>query len=155
MSRSISKKSLTISILALILAFGALLAIFAGVGNKSDTDSVGSLSYSIGTIDTSTGKSLDSKLSLYTKDKYSVDGLEIKLADEPTVTDKVFFYDEDGEFVSATAEQAGDFSSELVPETAASFRILITPLEVDGEPVEVTFTNKGSYSRQLEVTYNK
>ncbi len=75
--------------------------------------------------------------------------------DEPTVTYKVFFYDEDGEFISASAEQVGDFTSDSIHEGAATFRVLITPNKVDGEAVEVTTLNKASYIEQLEISFNK
>ena len=155
MSYSKSKKATIISIVAIIVSLTAFLGVVVGLVNMSDTDSVSNTGFSVGTIDATTGKALDSKLSIYTPDKYTVDGLEIKLVDEPTVTYKVFFYDEEGEFVSASAEQAGDFVSTSVPEGAATFRVLITPNKVDGEAVEITMLNKASYIEQLEISFNK
>lgn len=155
MSYSKSKKSTIISIVAIVLSFAAFLCVFVGSGNKSGNDGISYFDYSIGTIDDDTGKALDSKLSIYTRGKHDVEGLEIKLADEPTVTYKIFFYDEEGEYLSASNELTGDFASSGIPDDAATFRVLITPIAVDGEAVEVTTLNKASYIEQLDISFDK
>lgn len=155
MSYSKSKKATLISIVAIIIALTSLFGVLIGSSNKSDSNGVTYFGYSVGTIDSTTGKALDSKLSIYTPDKYNVEGLEIKLADEPTVTYKVFFYDEDGEFISASAEQSGDFDATNIPSNADTFRVLIIPNKVDGKDVEVTIKNKSSYVKQLNISFDK
>ena len=154
MSYTKSKKSMLISVIALVIAIISLGTVF--MGGKSDTtaNTLNSLDYSIGAIDES-GKAIDSKLSVYTNEKNTVEGLEITIVDEPTITYQVFFYDEEGAFVSASETSDADFDAATIPENAATFRILITPVEVDGEAVEITALNKSNYTKQLEVTFNK
>ena len=48
-----------------------------------------------------------------------------------------------------------DFDATEIPETAAFFRIVITPNQVDGEDVVLSVLNAGKYAGQLEVTYSK
>lgn len=154
MSYARSKKSMVISIIAIVLSIVAFSAVFFGLSGNDDTKTVNSSSFSIGAIDAE-GKAIDSKLSLYTKDKNTIEGLEITIVDEPTITYQVFFYDEDGNFVSASESLDTDFDATTIPEGASTFRIVITPDEVDGEAVEITTLNKSTYAKQLEVTFNK
>ena len=154
MSYSRTKKSTIISIVAIILSIVAFSTVIFGIGGNDDTKTVNSMNYTVGSIDAE-GKAIDSKLAIFTKDKSTVEGLEITIVDEPTITYQVFFYDEDGNFVSATESLAEDFDATTIPEGASTFRILITPVEVDGEAVEITVLNKSNYAKQLEVTFNK
>lgn len=154
MSYARSKKSMVISIIAIVLSIVAFSAVFFGISDNDDTKTVNSSSFSIGAIDAE-GKAIDSKLSLYTKDKNTIEGLEITIVDEPTITYQLFFYDEDGNFVSASDNLDTDYDVTTIPEGASTFRIVITPDEVDGEAVEITALNKSTYTKQLEVSFNK
>lgn len=154
-TRKLSKLSIGVGITAIILTLLTVLGISVGIHNANVTSRKVSVSdYEIGAI-TEEGKIVDSKLSIYMEEAETVDGLEIELdSDSATVTYKVAFYDEDGKFLSMTEEQTGDFDNANVPENAKSFRIVITPYEVDGESVKLNVFNKSEYIKQLTVRYN-
>lgn len=154
-AKSVSKISLGVAITSILLTVVTVLGVFVGIHNANVTSKkVSASDYTVGAI-TDEGKIVDSKLSVYMKETETVDGLEIELDSETaTVTYKVAFYDEDGKFLSMTEEQTGDFDNANVPENAKSFRIVITPYEVDGESVKLNVFNKSEYIKQLTVRYN-
>lgn len=153
--KSKSKLKMALSIISVILSIITIVALFVGLGKLADTKTLSNSDYSIGTINES-GKIVESKQSAYSKDTYSVDGMSIELDEETaTITYKVAFYDKDGKFVSMTDTLDADFNTANIPETAETFRVVITPLAVDGEPVELNIFNVGKYVSQLKVTFNK
>lgn len=153
--KSKSKLKMALSIISVILSIITIVALFVGLGKLADTKTLSNSDYSIGTINES-GKIVESKQSAYSKDTYSVDGMSIELDEETaTITYKVAFYDKDGKFVSMTDTLDADFNTANIPETAETFRVVITPLAVDGEPVELNILNVGRYVGQLKVTFNK
>ena len=153
-AKSLSKVSLGVAITSIVLAVVTVLGISVGLHNANITSKTMNASdYTVGAI-TVEGKIVESKLSVYS-DMETVEGLEIELDSETaTVTYKVAFYDEDGKFLSITGEQTGDFDNENVPENAKSFRIIITPYEVDGEAVKLNVFNKAEYIKQVTVRFN-
>ena len=90
------------------------------------------------------------------KDTESVEGLTIDIdEDNATISYRVAFYDEEGEFVSITDYLETDYDETVTPETAESFRVLITPDQVDGEDVEINIFTIAKYANQLDVAYSK
>lgn len=144
-----------VTIVALVLSVITFSAVFLGVSSNDTTDELNRIDYALGTIDATTGKALDSKLAICTEDMNNIEGLEIEIVDEPTVTYQVFFYDEDKEYLSASESLSADYTAETVPEGAKYFRIVITPLEVDGEAVEINPLTMSKYTKQLTVTFDK
>lgn len=140
---------------SLVLSVVTLVAVGLGFSKLADTKTVTNSDYTIGSI-TETGKAVESKYSAYMKQAENVDGLTIDIDEEKTtVTYKVAFYDEDGKFISMTESLESDFDSTATPETAETFRVIVTPYQVDGENVELNIFNMGKYTSQLEVTFNK
>ena len=154
-AKKMSKVSLVASISAIVLTVLTVLGISVGVFAANVTSTkVNVGDFDKGTI-TAEGKIVDSKLSLYMEEAETVDGLEIELdSDSATITYKVAFYDEEGKFISITEEQTGDFDNANVPESARSFRVVITPYEVDGKAVKLHLFNKADYIKQITVRYN-
>lgn len=144
-----------LSIGSVILSVVTLVAVCVGLSNLADTKKVSKTDYAIGTIN-ETGKVVESKQSAYMKEAETVDGLSIEIDEETaTITYKVAFYDEDGNFISATENLDADFDATSIPENADTFRVVITPYQVDGENVELNILNVGKYTSQLDVTFNK
>ena len=145
-----------ITLVSLFLSIATLVAVCVGLGNlNKTTENVSRNDYTIGTI-TQTGKFADSKQHAYMKDAETIDGLVIDIDEEnATITYKVAFYNEDGEFISMTESMETDFDSANIPESATSFRVEITPNQVDGENVELNIFNLSNYTSQIEITYNK
>lgn len=144
-----------LTIVSVVLSIATLVAVCVGLNNLADTKSVNKSDYAIGTIN-ETGKVVESKQSAYMKDAESVDGLTIDIDEETaTITYKVAFYDEDGNFISMTESLESDFDATNIPENADTFRVVITPYAVDGENVELSIFNMGKYTSQLDVSFNK
>lgn len=144
-----------ITFVSIALILGLLISVIVGLSNLQPTKNVGNLDYSISSIDTTTGKVIDSNQNIVMKNLGNVDGMTITLDEDAQITYKVAFYDEDEEFVSITASQSADFDAENIPETAKYFRVVITPNQVDGENVTVTLLNMANYTSQVEITFNK
>ena len=148
----------TITIISFVMSlvmFGAFLFnIFTRPGETTET--LGRSDYSIAAVDATSGKIVESKLSIVSKKLNTIDDLDIDLADDATISYKLFFYDED-EKILTTKGTTGDLTGETfeVPEGAVYFRIMITPAQVDGEPVELSMWNVGKYIKQIEVTFAK
>lgn len=151
-----SKIKWLLSIASVVLSVITLVALVVGLNNlTTDTKSVSNNDYAIGTIN-ETGKIVESKQSAYMKDAETIDGLTIDIDEETaTITYKVAFYDEDGKFISMTDAMSEDFDATAIPETADTFRVVITPYQVDGENVELSIFNMGKYTSQLDVSFNK
>ena len=75
--------------------------------------------------------------------------------DNATISYRVVFYDEEGEYLSTTEALETDYDETTTPETAESFRVVITPDQVDGEDVEISIFTMSKYANQLDVAYNK
>lgn len=144
-----------LTITSVVLSVITLVAVCVGLGNLADTKNVDRNDYAIGTI-AETGKIVESKQHAYMKDAENVDGLVIDIDEEnATITYKVAFYDADGNFISMTETMSEDFDTTNIPENADTFRVEITPNQVDGENVELNIFNMGKYTSQLDVSYNK
>ena len=139
-----------------VLSVVALVGVCFGVSNLAKTKSVNNGDFAVGTIVAESGKIVESKHSAYMKDAENVDGLTIDIDEETaTISYKVVFYDEDGKFISMTETMDEDFDATNIPENATSFRVVVTPYQVDGEDVELNIFNMAKYTSQLEITYNK
>ena len=107
-----------ITFVSIALILGLLISVIVGLSNLQPTKNVGSLDYSISSIDTTTGKVIDSNQNIVMKNLGNVDGMEITLDEDAQITYKVAFYDENKDFVSITDKQSTDFDAESIPATA-------------------------------------
>ena len=109
----------------------------------------------MGTIDEN-GTMVDSKKSIGMEDAETVDGLVIDIDEESaTISYRVVFYGEEGEYISTTDMLDVDYDVTSAPEGAETFRVVITPYQVDGEDVSISIFGISKYAKQLDVTYNK
>ena len=146
---------LVLSFIMTVIMFGSFVNGLIVERASRTTDTLSASEYSIGTIDSTSGKILESKKNAYTKDMYKLEGVKISLnAEIAPGTYKVAYYDEDGKFLSMSDELTASYDAEA-PEGAVYFRVLVTPYQVDGEDVTLTLLNKSKYVNQLEVIYNK
>ncbi len=109
--------------------------------------------YNLGSIDLN-GKVCDSKQNIVQKDLQTVEGLEIEVSEDSTITYKVAFYGENDELVLLTDSLNEDLDLSIIPEAAKTFRVVITPNAVDGEIVEISSVMISKYSKMLTVKYN-
>lgn len=140
---------------AVVLSVVALVSAIIGLTKNITTTKLGSTDYAIGSVD-STGKVIDSKKSVYSKDLNTTDNLTIDIdEDTATIIYKVAYYDENEKFVSMTEAMSKDLDTTSIPSTAEYFRVIITPNQVDGEDVTLNIFNMSKYTSQIEVTFDK
>lgn len=143
-------------IVSCLLSIATAMMVGVGMSNSlKTTATVRGVEYTRGNVDES-GKHIDSKKAIVMKETKNVDGLTIDIDEEnATITYCVVFYGEDGAFISKTESMATDYEATSTPETAETFRVVVTPNQVDGEDVEIGGLEVGKYAKQIEVTYNK
>jgi len=148
-------KSLLI-VLSFLLSLVTTLAVCFGIAKATETtQTVRKSEYVLGSIDES-GKVIESKKSIVMENAKSVDGLTIDIDEEnATVSYRVVFYGEDGEYLSTTESMETDYDATSVPESAETFRVVVMPYQVDGEDVKINMFTIGKYAKQLDITYNK
>lgn len=145
-----------ISLLALFLSVATLIALLLGVFAPGDsTKSLKWNDYERGNVN-EVGKVIESRQSMCSSELNNIDGLVVDIDEEKaTITYKLAFYDEDGKYLSMTESLDKDFDNSIIPEGAEQFRVIITPLEVDGEPVEIGYFAMSKYASQLDVTFDE
>ena len=130
----------------------AVIFAFVKIDKNEKTKTLGtnSFTYAIGLLDAE-GEYEQGTSSIYMKDYYSVDGLTIEIEDKATITYKLFFYDENNDFIDMTSDLSLSYDSSSTPATAEYFRIMITPTN----DAEVSFFEIDDYAEQLTVSINK
>ena len=143
-------------VLSFVLSLITTIAVCFGISNATKTtQSVSKSEFVLGSVDES-GKVIESKKSIVMENAKNVDGLTIDIDEEnATITYRVVFYGEDGEYLSTTESLETDYDATSTPETAETFRVVITPYQVDGEDVKIGYFTINKYAKQLDITYNK
>lgn len=142
-------------VVATVVGIGALIGHF--VSNKADEDGrvIINPSYEIGGL-TAYGKYKETKESIYTKEAFKCDGLNIEPQFDSTITYQVFFYDGLGNFIDSSASLDGYYTEEI-PTGSSYARIVITPkwdkdTKDDDKKINIFQVNK--YAKQLTVKVN-
>lgn len=151
------KNRKTGKIVAFILTFVLLCGVIAGfvwwvnAPNTTDKKIVITPEYNVGALDSS-GAYAKSDKSIYTRDAFDCSGLEVNVAFDSTLTYKLYFYDADNAFISATAGYKTNVVAEL-PTSATTARIMITPdwTDVDSFNQIITSDNIEFYASQIQV----
>ena len=141
------------TILTIIVVLGLIAAVIAlSVQlSRTATTTLGGDMYSIGTLDSETGEYVSGDTAIYTRKGVSSDGLKCELAENATVNYQLFFYDKDGEFISATQILTSDYNGEN-PEGAKTVKVMIIP--TSDEDSKVSVVEIFGYANQLTVTVN-
>lgn len=156
LSRKLKKIALCVVIAALAMAS---VVAFVKIGKLEKTKDVGTLSYSIGTINEEDGKEAKSEHALRTKhlsaDKFN----KIVIQDKPDVTYQIFYYNADKKFIGKSADLSADTTElektqtvETVTENVKYFRVVI---KVTDTAKKVTIFNMNKYVKQVTVTLSK
>lgn len=117
---------------------------------KLDTKTISSTKFSVGGLD-SNGKYMNTNTSIYTKEAFECQGLEVSLDFDNEIEYQIYFYDQNNDFVHTTGKLSGAFVKESVPFFAKYARIVVTPKEDDVvSTIEVL-----KYARQLTVKVNR
>ena len=156
LSRKLKKIALCVVIAALAMAS---VVAFVKIGKLEKTKDVGTLSYSLGTINEQDGKEAKSEHSLRSKhlsaDKFD----KIVIQDKPDVTYQIFYYNADKKFIGKSADLSADTTElektqtvETVTENVKYFRVVI---KVTDTAKKVTIFNMNKYVKQVTVTLSK
>ena len=156
LSRKLKKIALCVVIAALAMAS---VVAFVKIGKLEKTKDVGTLSYSIGTINEQDGKEAKSEHALRTKhlsaDKFN----KIVIQDKPDVTYQIFYYNADKKFIGKSADLSADTTElektqtvETATENVKYFRVVI---KVTDTAKKVTIFNMNKYVKQVTVTLSK
>lgn len=140
---------------ALILIATALIVGFSKIGKLETTKTLSSLSFDIGTVSTTDGKNQESKQAIYLKDYEKLEDAKIEMKEDAKVTYKMFYYNANKEFISASEEFSVNYDKANNAEGAVYFRMVITPAQVDGEAVTINLLNIAKYTNQISVTVAK
>lgn len=149
-----NKTKINVLIAAVVVLGLMLLGAFSKIDNLQANRKLTANDYNIGAVSVETGKVIESKQN-FCSEMFEIDGAEIKVEEDATASYKVFFYDEDKAYISATDTLSEDLATDSIPETAKYFRVMVTPALVDGEPVECKITNMSKYISQISVTIEK
>lgn len=144
-----SKTKGFLTVLLIILLIVGVVALSVALSKTITTRDLNGFQYTIGGLDAE-GEFEESTASVCTKDLISVDGLKCKIVKRATIEYKLFFYDKDGEFISATADLDANYESDP-PEGARYVKIMITPTN----DAEITIFEKSGVVKQLTVTVSK
>lgn len=150
-----NKSKWIVTLVAFLLIAAVLVGFGVKISQQEKTVTLNSFGYSVGGVNSTTGKVIETKKSIYTKNLGNVAGMEIEIGEDATITYKVAFYDEDKDFISMTDAQSDDFDNANIPELAKYFRVVITPNQVDGEDVTINTLSIAKYANMLKITYNK
>ena len=130
---------------------GAVVTLFVMLDRNTTVTEIGAEQYIIGGLDDE-GAATEGDTSIVTRGTFTTDGLKVELADEASVTYQLFFYDGEGNFISATGDLSVDFDGEI-PENAASAKCEITPTaDEDGK---VDLIEVLGYAGQVTISINR
>lgn len=146
--------TILIVVISLAVLVGGLSLINHFTSSKEDEEGyvVVNPSYAIGGINDE-GKYEKTKLTVYTKELIKADSIKIELDFDNNIEYQLFFYDEKGNFVSATETLTENYD-EYLPEGATHFKVMITPLwdnDVEAEDKELNIFQVRKYTKQLTI----
>lgn len=146
-----SIKSILLTILSIMLCVGLVFGIGAAViKNEEETKkTISSYSFDYGNL-SSDGIFVEDKAAIYTKEAISCKGLEVELKFENNIEYNIFFYQEDGSFLSATGFSRKSYTEDI-PEGARTCRIVIRPIDDDS----IAFYEIQTYAKQLTIKVDK
>ena len=132
---------------------------FVKISKVEKTKDVGTLSYTIGSLNADDGKEIKDERSLRSKilsaDKFN----KIDIKDKADVTYQIFYYNADKEFIGKSEELSADTTElpatqtvQSATENVAYFRVVI---KVTDTEKKVTIFNMNKYVKQVTVTLDK
>ena len=154
-------KTIGLGLLGLLVLGGAIFGISSLVEKQDEELKVIHPVFEVGGLNEVDGKYEKSDKTLYTKNAFECQGLEIKLDFDNTIKYQVFFYESDGDYLGSTEVFDGNEDID-VPLFASHARIELTPNWAEmGEDYDtekeqiVKWYETTKYGSQLEVKVNK
>ena len=131
---------------------GAVIGLAIQLDRRTTIETVGGEAYSIGLID-GNGENKDGNTAIYMRKGVTVKGLRCSLAEDAKIEYKIFFYDNDGKFISASSALQTDYDGKDIPALAKTARVMITPTaDEDGK---VSLVEVLGYAGQLTVSFER
>lgn len=154
--RKFKKIMLWVLIAALVTA---VVVAFVKISKIEKTKDVGTLSYSIGSLNADDGKEIKDEHSLRTKhlsaDKFN----KIDIKDKADVTYQIFYYNADKKFIGKSEDLSADTTelpaTQTVNETTENVKYFRVVVKVTDTAKKVTIFNMNKYVKQVTVTLNK
>lgn len=146
--KSNKAKTVTIALL-FVLVVSAVISLGVRLGQSQTYAYLGHDDYVVGTLD-NTGAFTKNGGSFVTEDYYEVDGLAVTVKENAELSYKLYFFNEDKEFISATNNFCVTYNG-VIPEDAAFFKISIDPTNDD----DISIYDIMNFSSQVEVKYYK
>ena len=143
------KKALVIGLAGLTLV-GAIAGLSTLFREDEETTKVIKPKYEIGAL-TDTGRYLETNESIYTKDAFECQGLDIDLAFDNNISYRVYFYDKDNDFYASTTLLTDNYDEKITPLEAVTARIVITP----NDDQKISWYEINNYANQLTINVNK
>ena len=144
-------RNLVTILLCLVVVGGVVGGVVALTRNTDKIEdaltytSYGWTHYRVGGLD-SNGNYMSTDQSLYTKDAFSCQGLNVTPVFDNTISYQIYFYDQDNVFVHTTGRLTGTFTQDSIPFFAKYARIVITP----NDDNKVTIFEIAKYAKQIE-----
>lgn len=119
--------------------------------------------FSVGGLDVETGKYVEREDTLYTKTAFECFGLEISLTFDNDINYQLFFYEDNGDYLSSTEVLDSKFD-DSIPLTATHARVMIIPQWSNLEATEdktideqkvINWKNKSSFVKQMTIKVAK
>lgn len=143
-----------------VLGIGAIVGGASLINNmKGEDDGLKAIhpTFEVGGLNDADGKFEESKKTIYTKNAFECQGLEIEVDFDNNIKYQVFFYESDGDYISASQLLEGNQDLE-VPTLATHARMEITPIwdtDVKEKDQEIKWYQVVKYSSQLDIKVNK
>lgn len=153
MRKKLSKKTwknIGLGCLAGVLGLGAVMGVGALLNKEEETTKTINPTYAVGGLNEE-GRYLETEGSIYTKDAFECQGIDVALAFDNNVSYRIFFYDEDTDFISATEKQTNNYDETTTPFNAMYARIVVTP----NDDEKISIFEKNGYAKQLSISVNK
>ena len=136
--------------LAGALCIGAVAGIGALASKAEETTKEINPVYAIGGL-TEQGQYLETKESIYTKDAFKCQGLDVEIAFDNNISYRIFFYDSENDLIGKTSFLTNNYDETTTPFNASTARVVITPKDDSN----VSWYEKNGYAKQLTITVNK
>ena len=136
--------------LACITLVGAIVGLSSLFRKSEETTKVVNPTYAVGGLNEK-GRYFETSESIYTKDAFECQGLDIELDFKSNISYRVFFYGANDDFIQASSKQDGNFDETNIPQIAKTARIVITP----NDDSKISWYEITGYANQLEIKVNK
>lgn len=143
-------KNIGLGCLAGVLGIGAVMGVGALLNPEEDLTKTINPTYAVGGLNEQ-GRYLETESSIYTKEAFECQGIDVTLDFDSNVSYRIFFYDEDNDFVSATEKQTGNYDETTTPYDVKYARIVVTP----NDDEKISIFEKNGYAKQLTIEVNK